>query len=133
MALNDRELSTRFVLRDHDTKFTRGFDDVFGSQGVKVIRTPIRPPKANASAERWVQTVRTECLDWTLVLGRRHPVRLLRAYVRHYNQQRPHRGLALAVLDAPDQDQGSMPARLRDVGRRDVVGGFIHEYHAVAA
>jgi putative transposase len=60
----------RFLLRDHDAKFTRSFDDVFGSQGVKVIRTPIQAPKANAYAERWVQTVQAECLDWTLVLGR---------------------------------------------------------------
>src|SRR6266498_1819603 len=64
---------------------------------------PIRAPKANAYAERWVQTVRAECLDWTLVLGRRHLLRLLRAYVRHYNQQRPHRGLALAVPEVREQ------------------------------
>ena len=64
---------------------------------------PIRAPKANAYAERWVQTVRAECLDWTLVLGRCHLLRLLRAYVRHYNQQRPHRGLALAVPEVREQ------------------------------
>jgi putative transposase len=133
MDLNDRELSTRFVLRDHDTKFTRLFDDVFHSESAEVLRTPIRAPKANAYAERWVRTVRAECLDWTLVLGRRHLVRLLRAYVRHYNQQRPHRGLALAVPEAPEQDQSSMPVRPQDVKRRDVLGGLIHEYHPVAA
>jgi hypothetical protein len=111
MDLNDRELSTRFVLRDHDTKFTRLFDDVFHSESAEVLRTPIRAPKANAYAERWVRTVGAECLDWTLVLGRRHLVRLLRVYVRHYNQQRPHRGLALAVPEASEQDQSSMPVR----------------------
>jgi transposase len=98
MELNDRLLSTRFLLRDHDAKFTRAFDDVFRSEGAQVIRTPIRAPRANAHAERWVQTVRVECLDWTLVLGRRHLLRLLSIYVRHYNQQqRPHRGLASRV------------------------------------
>src|SRR6266567_4348188 len=97
MDLNDQSLAVRIVLRDHDAKFTRSFDDVFCSQGGQVLRTPIRAPTANAYAERWVQTVRAECLDWTLVLGRRHLLRLLSAYVRHYNQQRPHRGLALAV------------------------------------
>jgi hypothetical protein len=80
-----------------------------------------------------VRTVRAECLDWTLVVGRRHLVQLLRAYVRHYNQQQPHRGLALAVPDTPEQDQSSMPVRPRDLKRRDVLGGLIHEYHAVAA
>jgi transposase InsO family protein len=100
MDLNDRGGSIRFLLRDHDAKFTRGFDDVFGSEGGQVLRTPIRAPKANAHAERWIRTVRAECLDWTLVFGRRHLQRLLRGYIRHYNQQRPHRSLALAVPEA---------------------------------
>jgi putative transposase len=133
MDLNDQELPARFLLRDHDAKFTRCFDEVFCSEGAKVLRTPIRAPKANAYAERWVQTVRSECLDWMLVLGRRHLLRLLRAYVRHYNQQRPHRGLALAVPEARDQDWGSMPIRPPEVRRRDVLSGVIHEYHRVAA
>jgi hypothetical protein len=85
MELNDRQLSIRFLLRDHDAKFTRSFDEVFGTGGGQVLRTPIRAPKANAYAERWVQTVRVECLDWTLVLGRHHLLRLPRGYVRHYN------------------------------------------------
>jgi transposase InsO family protein len=100
MDLDDQGLAVRFLLRDHDAKFTRGFDEVFGSEGAEVIRTPIRAPKANAYAERWVQTVRAECLDWTLVCGRCHLLRLLRGYVRHYNHRRPHRGLALAVPEA---------------------------------
>jgi len=133
MDLNDRGVSIRFLLRDHDTKFTGSFDEVFASEGAEVIRTPIRAPKANAVAERWVQTVRSECLDWTLVRGRRHLLRLLRAYVRHYNQQRPHRGLALAVPEVRDQDWRSMAVRPGEVRRRDVLGGLIHEYHRVAA
>jgi putative transposase len=133
MDLDDRAASIRVLLRDHDAKFTRSFDDAFSSEGGQVIQTPIRAPKANAYAERWVQTVRSECLDWTLVLGRRHLLRLLRAYVRHYNQQRPHRGLALAVPDVPEHDQHSMPVRPPEVRRRDVLGGLIHEYHRVAA
>jgi hypothetical protein len=69
MDLNDRGVPSRFLLRDHDAKFTRSFDDVFRGEGGQVLRTPIRAPKANAHAERWMQTVRAECLDWTLVLG----------------------------------------------------------------
>jgi putative transposase len=131
MDLNDRGVSISFLLRDHDAKFTRSFDDVFGSEGGQVLCTPIRAPKANAHAERWVQTVRAECLDWTLVLGRRHLERVLREYVRHYNQQRPHRSLALAVPEA--RDQSSPQVNPREVRRRDVLGGLIHEYHEVAA
>jgi putative transposase len=131
MDLDDQDLAVRILLRDHDAKFSRGFDEVFGSAGGQVLRTPIRAPKANAYAERWIQTVRVECLDWTLVLGRRHLLRLLRAYVRHYNEQRPHRGLALAVPEAWERD--SPRSSPREVRRRDVLGGLIHEYHDVAA
>jgi hypothetical protein len=131
MDLDDRGVSIRFLLRDHDATFSRGFDEVFGSEGGQMLRTPIRAPKANAYAERWVQTVRAECLDWTLVCGRRHLLRLLRGYVRHYNQQRPHRSLALA---APETGERKSPhVDPREVERRDVLGGLIHEYHEVAA
>jgi putative transposase len=133
MDLNDRGVSVRFLLRDHDAKFSRSFDEVFGSEGGQVLRTPIRAPTANAHAERWVQTVRAECLDWTLVLGRRHLLRLLRGYVRHYNEQRPHRSLALAVPEAGERQSPPVNPRPREVRRRDVLGGLIHEYHEVAA
>jgi len=133
MELSDRGVSVRFLLRDHDAKFTSSFDSVFGSEGGRILHTPIRAPKANAHAERWVQTVRAECLDWTLVLGKRHLRRLLRGYVRHYNQQRPHRGLALAVPE-PEAREGESPrVNPREVTRRDVLGGLIHEHYEVAA
>jgi putative transposase len=131
MDLSDRGVSIKFLLRDRDAKFTRSFDEVFRSEGVQVLRTPIQAPKANAYAERWVQTARAECLDWTLALGRRHLMRLLRGYVRHYNQQRPHRSLALAVPEA--RERGSPHVNPQEVRRRDVLGGLIHEYHEVAA
>jgi len=85
----------RFLIRDRDSKYTASFDEVFSSDGADIILTPIRAPKANAYAERWVRTVRTECLDWTLLLSRRHLERVLRDYGEHYNAQRPHRGLGL--------------------------------------
>src|ERR671933_1778125 len=86
---------TRFLIHDRDSKFTAVFDEVFRSEGIKVIRTPVQAPQANAYAERFVRTVRNECLDWLLILGRRHLEHVLRIYVQHYNRQRPHRGLAL--------------------------------------
>jgi putative transposase len=107
MDLGDRGVSIRFLLRDHDAEFTRGFDEVFGGEGGQVLRTPIRAPKVNAHAERWVQTVRAQCLDWTPVLGRRHLLGLLRGYVRHDNQQRPHRSLALAVPEPEARERSS--------------------------
>jgi hypothetical protein len=69
LVLGERERRLRFVLRDRDTKFTRAFDDVFRSEGTEVLITPVQAPNANASAERWIQTVRAECLDWLLIIG----------------------------------------------------------------
>jgi putative transposase len=83
----------RFLIRDRDSKFTRGFDEVFASDGILTIKTPIQAPNANAFAERWVRTVRQECLDWLLIWGRRYLEWVLGGYVRHYNDQRPDRGL----------------------------------------
>jgi putative transposase len=121
MGLNGQQWPARFLLRDHDAKFTRPFDEVFRSEGVEVIRTPIRAPKANAHAERRVQTVRAECLDWALVVGWRHLLRLLRGYVRHYNQNRPHR--SLGQVPARRVARPSTPAAGALVVRLDRLGG----------
>jgi transposase InsO family protein len=124
--LFDRGRSIKFLIRDRDAKFTASFDEVFTSEGIRVIKTPVRSPRANAYAERWVRTVRTECLDWILVLGRRHVYGILQEYVRHYNQHRPHRGLDLGV-PVPIGNSVAAPPSL-GVERRDVLGGLIHEY-----
>jgi len=81
----------RFLIHDRDSKFSSAFDEIFRSEGIRVIHTPIRAPQANAYAERFVRTVRAECLDWLLILGRRHLERVLRVYTTHYNGERPHR------------------------------------------
>jgi transposase InsO family protein len=88
----------RFVVRDRDAKFCRGFDDVFGSEGAQVVLTPVQAPNANAFAERWIQTVRAECLDWLLIVGRGHLEQVLRVCVEHYNRHRAHRALQLKAL-----------------------------------
>ena len=129
--LLDRGRSIKFLIRDRDAKFTAGFDEVFASEGIRVIKTPVRSPKANAYAERWVRTVRTESLDWILVLGRRHLTGVLREYVRHYNQHRPHRGLHLGV-PVPSDNTVATPPSFR-IDRHDVLGGLIHEYLPHAA
>jgi transposase InsO family protein len=129
--LAEQGRSFRFLIRDRDAKFTASFDEVFASEGIEVIKTPIRAPRANAYAERWVRTVREECLDWTLVRGRHHLEVVLRDYVRHYNEHRPHRGLRLEV-PAPVTTMTPIPLSISDIGRHDVLGGLIHEYRAAA-
>ncbi len=126
MRLADEGTQDRFLIRDRDAKFCRSFDAVFASEVIRVLRTPIRTPNANAFAERWVETLRAECLDWLLILGPRHLDRVLRIYVQHYNRRRPHRGLALRVPEglAPAEAADSMP----DIERRDLLGGLVHEY-----
>ncbi|HZD64448.1 MAG TPA: integrase core domain-containing protein [Xanthobacteraceae bacterium] len=94
----------RFLVHDRDSKFAAAFDDVFRSEGIKVIHTPIRAPQANAYAERFVRTVRAECLDWLLIVGRRHLETVLRIYTTHYNRERPHRGLALLSPEATNPE-----------------------------
>jgi transposase InsO family protein len=123
--------SFRFLIRDRDSKYAASFDAVLASEGIEVILTPVQAPRANAFAERWVRTVRAECLDWTLVLGRRHLERILRTYVAHYNTQRPHRGLDLQTPDPRSYPAGEPPDRLRVQGR-EVLGGLIHEYELAA-
>jgi putative transposase len=131
MDLSDSPITVRFLIHDRDTKFSGAFDEVFRSEGADVILTPIRAPNANAHAERWIETARGECLDWSLIMGRRHLDRTLRAYAEHYNRQRPHRALGLAAPQATAEHP--VPVHPREVRRQDVLGGLIHEYHGVAA
>jgi putative transposase len=99
LAQQGRQL--RLLVRDHDAKVSHSFDDVFCSDGAQVLMTPVQAPTANPYAERWVRTVRAECLDWLLVVGRGHLEQILRTYVRHDNGHRPHRALGLQPPDQP--------------------------------
>jgi transposase InsO family protein len=132
MDLEEYAHRFRFLIRDRDAKFSAAFNTVFTAAGVQVLKTPPRAPKANAYAERWVRTVRTECLDWTLIWSRRHLEQILTEYLRHYNTARPHRGVNLQapVLEAPPPS--TKITRLRRVERTDVLGGLIHEYRHAA-
>ena len=130
--LDERAQPLRFLIHDRDAKFCGPFDEVFATEGLQVVRTPVRAPRANAICERWIRTVRTECLDWLLILSRRHFERVLRIYIRHYNRQRPHRALQ---LQAPEQEEFArtpLPVDAR-VRRRDRLGGLLHEYYEAAA
>jgi transposase InsO family protein len=122
----------RFLIRDRDAKFTAAFDTVFEAAAIEVVKIPPRAPKANAFAERWVRTVRHECLDWLLILSRRYLEIVLAAYVRHYNTGRPHRGINLAVPAAQSEPAPTTVAAIRRIERVDVLGGLVHEYQHAA-
>jgi transposase len=133
MTFGDREQQFRFLIHDRDARFGGGSDHVFQSEGIAVIRTPVQAPNANAHAERWVASVRRECLDRLLIFSRRQLEQVLRVYARHYNERRPHRALALCP---PEQGDGN-PAPLRappypQLNRRDLLGGLLHEYDHAA-
>lgn len=131
--LTERTTPVKFLIRDRDTKFTSSFDAVFAADGIRIIKTPIMAPRANAVCERFVGTIRRECLDRFLILGRRHLEAVLVEYVDHYNGHRPHRSLdqrcpsAVTEMMVPITDPDSPLIR-----RTDVLGGLIHEYRLVA-
>jgi hypothetical protein len=124
-----RPESFRFLIRDRDQKFTDSFDEVFRGSGIAIVRTPFRAPQANGVAERFVRTVRSECLDRLLILNTQHLERVLDVFVEHYNGHRPHRALALTPPRparppmVPATEWGE--ARVQ---RRDRLGGVVHEY-----
>ena len=127
---------SRFLIRDRDSKFSGPFDEVFHSKCVRIVKTQVRAPRANAIAKRFVRTIRTECLDWLLILNRPHLEHVLLVYVDHYNTQRPHRALKLVPPDPPDPPDPPEPPpedSQGDIRRRDRLGGLIHEYYREAA
>jgi putative transposase len=127
LALDTTLAPFRFLIRDRDSKFAAAFDTVFASEGIRIIRTPIRTPVANVYAERFVRTVRVECLDWLLIRNERHLRQVLREYLEHYNHERPHRGLRLQAPDPPPRPETG------PIERHDRLGGLVHEYHRAAA
>jgi putative transposase len=129
MDLGDRAEQFRFLIRDRDRKFTAAFDTMFAGADIRIIRTPVRAPRANAIAERFIGTLRRECLNHLLITGTRHLAAVLEEYVKHYNTHRPHRS-----LDQRPPNGRTPPARGATVRplRRDRLGGLLHEYVQVA-
>jgi transposase InsO family protein len=128
----ERTEPIRFLIHDRDGKFTAAFDEVFRSEGSRTIRTPVRAPRANAFIERWIGTVRRECLDRILIVSRLHLERVLPVYIRHYNEHRPHRSLHQQPPVGEPSPELEAVVALDRVRRRDVLGGLIHEYKAAA-
>ena len=134
MDLADQAKATKFLIRDRDEKFTASFDAVFTAGCIRgMIKSPVRSPRANAVCERVIGTIRRECLDRILILGRRHLAPVLAEYVEHYNSHRPHRALSQRPPDTPDATPPAIgdvdTARLR---RADRLVSLVHENRMVA-
>jgi putative transposase len=120
----------RFLIRGGDAKFTTAFDAVFTAVDIRILRTPVRAPRANAIAERFVGSIRRELLDRTLIINRRHAATVLSEYQHHLNSRRPHRALGQAAPLRPLPQ--STTSKTNTVQRRDPLGGLLHEYQQVA-
>jgi transposase InsO family protein len=129
MNLGQKAGSFRFLIRDRDAKFITTFDEVFTSVGVAVMKTPPRTPRANCFAERWVRTVRAECIDRMLIYGERHLRSVLKEYAEPYNAHRPHQS---RQQRPPDQDEGTVMPMEGRIQRRKVLSGAINEYRRAA-
>ena len=125
MDLGERASGFKFLIRDRDSKFTTAFDEVFAGNGMRVVKTPVRSPRANSYAERFVGTLRRECLDHVLILGERHLRKVLAEYVCHYNSHRPHQSLQ---QEPPLHQPGRVLDITAQIEHRRVVGGLISEY-----
>ena len=130
MTLDESSRRFRFLIRDRDAKFTATFDTVFTATDIEIIKTPVRAPRANAIAERFVGTLRRELLDRLLIINQRHAAAVLREFERHYNGHRPHRTLGQAAPLRPLPRH--TPAAVDIIQRHDRLGGLIHEYQHVA-
>ena len=125
--LDEPRRPMRFLIHDRDNNFTTNFDQVLVSEGIEIVRTPFRAPRANALAERWVRSVRQECLAHLLILNQRHLIRVLKEYIDYYNVSRLHQGLdQQAPIPTPRSPQGTIRCR-------DVLGGILHDYYRDAA
>lgn len=119
----------RFLIHDNDKKFSSMFDTVFLSEGFDVIHTPYRAPNANTFAERWVRTVREECLDHILIINATHLRKVLLEYTNtYYNLARPHQG-----INQQSPLPRGQPSNSGTIRKRKVLGGIINDYHRAPA
>ena len=121
--LEEEAQEKAYLIRDNDKKDPDAFDTVFASEGIEIVTIPYRAPRANAFAERWVRSVRGECLDRILIVNERHLHRVLKEYIEYYNQARPHQGIGQQIpISGPER------STVGPIHRRNVLGGIIHDY-----
>jgi putative transposase len=132
LELGERAGQFRFLIRGRDTKYTAMFDEVFTSEGIEILRSPPRAPRANAYAERWVRTVRRECLDRMLIYNPRHLLAVLAEFVEHYIEHRPHQSRDQRPPDAVDTSPAVIDLVSVRVRRRKILNGLISEYSQAA-
>jgi putative transposase len=129
MDLGDQAADLRFLARDRAGQFTASFDAALAGVGIEAVKIPPRSPRANAYAERFVLTARTEVTDRMLTFGERHLRSILAGYARHYNRQRPHRS---RELRPPRPDHPIADLSQKRIKRRSVLGGLLNEYQRAA-
>jgi putative transposase len=132
LELGERAGRFRFLIRDRDSRYTGIFDAVFHAEGVEVLLTPPQAPRANAHAQRWVRTVRRECLDRVLIYHTRHLLAVLGRYLAHYNQHRPHQGCGQCPPDRDTLPPPVIDLDTRRVHRRRILDGLVNEYSQAA-
>jgi putative transposase len=132
LDLGERAGQFRFLIRDRDSKYTDVFDEVFTSEGIEVLRSPPQAPRANAYAERWVRTVRRECLDRLLIYTPRHLLGVLGEFVVHYNEHRPHQNRDQRPPQATEAGPAVVDLASARVRRRKILNGLISEYSQAA-
>ena len=134
MDLQDAGATTRYLIRDRDSRYTAAFDAVLADDGITVTKTGIRVPRMNATTERWIRSCRAELLDRVLIVNQAHLLHALREYETFYNTHRPHRALEAAAPLRPLRPLITEPAWLGrlDIRRRDRLGGILHEYQHAA-
>jgi putative transposase len=137
MWLEDHGLQASYCLRDRDTKFTRGFDSLLASAGIKAIKTPVMAPNANAFVESWIASIKRECLSHFVCFSRSHLDHIVDAYVRFYNEHRPHQGLGNRTLSFDrEEEQPVDRSRHASIGRiahQSQLGGLLKHYYRQAA
>jgi putative transposase len=132
LELGERAAQFQFLIRDRDGKYTAVFDEVFTSEGIEILRSPPQAPRANAYAERWVRTVRRECLDRMLIYNPRHLLAVLSEFVTHYNEHRPHQSRHQRPPNATDTGPAVVDLASARTSRRKILNGLINEYSQAA-
>ena len=125
--LEEEGLKLDLLIHDRDRKFSASFDRIFEAEGARAVLTPLMAPRANAHAERWIGSCRRECLDWMLIASEAHLRRVLREYMVHYNEERPHRSRGLR----PPSSRGDTASRREGdtINRRARLGGILSAYY----